>query len=301
MRTTVLVPTLRRSLLALRKASPRAYGWGRTRWRGAPLAAPRTATRGLTVSAETMRRWVPEGGWVWQRATLGAKDDDPPRVARLARSRFVSDQWPRGEALGFADALDIPLWPQVGDTWMPPGRQLQVMTPGAKAKPSLAGALDLATGTWHHTLGPRTTTALFQDWLQAREDASPVAQSQPSDVVVDHDQIHQAKAVEAWGAKPPRRRLLFFPTYGPQTTPLERAFGDAQDLCTRKHTRQRGLDLVADVVEPLHGNGPWRDQRSALYDDPVVTAAVKRLALENTLAAAGEVSQSYVDRFRVER
>ncbi|MGH8056769.1 MAG: helix-turn-helix domain-containing protein [Candidatus Entotheonellia bacterium] len=55
-RTTVLVPTLRRSLLALRKASPRAYGWCRTRWRCATLAASLTATRGLTVSAETMRR-----------------------------------------------------------------------------------------------------------------------------------------------------------------------------------------------------------------------------------------------------
>ena len=31
-RTTVQVPTVRRSLLALLKVSPRAYGWCRTRW-----------------------------------------------------------------------------------------------------------------------------------------------------------------------------------------------------------------------------------------------------------------------------
>src|SRR5262245_60007433 len=37
-RTTVLVPTLRRSLLALLKAPPRAYGWCRTRWSCATLA-----------------------------------------------------------------------------------------------------------------------------------------------------------------------------------------------------------------------------------------------------------------------
>ncbi len=35
-RTTVLVPTLRRSLVALLKAPPRAYGWCRTRWSCAP-------------------------------------------------------------------------------------------------------------------------------------------------------------------------------------------------------------------------------------------------------------------------
>jgi hypothetical protein len=37
-RTTVLLPTLRRSLLARLKAPPRAYGWCRPRWSGAPLA-----------------------------------------------------------------------------------------------------------------------------------------------------------------------------------------------------------------------------------------------------------------------
>src|SRR5262245_23770100 len=38
MRTTVLVPTLRRSLLALLKAPPRAYGWCRTHGSCATLA-----------------------------------------------------------------------------------------------------------------------------------------------------------------------------------------------------------------------------------------------------------------------
>ncbi len=36
-----------------------------------------------------MRRWVHEVGWVWKRAKLVAKDDDPHRVDRLARSRFI--------------------------------------------------------------------------------------------------------------------------------------------------------------------------------------------------------------------
>ena len=37
-RTTVLLPTRRRSLLGLLKAPPRAYGWCRTRWSCATLA-----------------------------------------------------------------------------------------------------------------------------------------------------------------------------------------------------------------------------------------------------------------------
>jgi len=76
-RGPVLCPRLRRSRLALRKVSPRAYGWCRTRGSCATLALTLQDTRSLTVSAETVRRWVHEVGWVWKRSKLVAQDDDP--------------------------------------------------------------------------------------------------------------------------------------------------------------------------------------------------------------------------------
>jgi putative transposase len=286
-RTTVLVPTLRRSLLALLKASPRAYGWCRTRWSCATLAATVQATRGLTVSAETMRRWVHEVGWVWKRAKLVAKDDDPQRVERLARIRFSYEQLRLWETLVFADELDIHLLPKVGYAWMPQGTQVEVMTPGTNEKHYLAGALDPATGTLHHCVGPRKTNELFRDLLQTLEAAYPAAQYQRIYVVADNYRIHKAKAVQEWLAKHPRIQLLFLPTYCPRANPIERAFGDVHDLCTRNHTRRRLRDLVADVVEHLAVNGPWRYKLSDIYDDPAVTAAVERLVMEDTLATAG--------------
>src|SRR5262245_7351464 len=81
-RTTVLLPTLCRSLVALLKVNPQAYGWCRTRWSCATLALTLQTKRGITVSAETMRRWLHELEWVWKRAKLVAKDDDPQRVTR---------------------------------------------------------------------------------------------------------------------------------------------------------------------------------------------------------------------------
>lgn len=98
-RTTVLVPTLRRSLLALLKTTPHAYGWCRTRWSCATLALTWQTRRGVTVSAETMRRWLHEVDWVWKRAKLVAKDDDPQRVGRLALIRYMFEQLKRGEAI----------------------------------------------------------------------------------------------------------------------------------------------------------------------------------------------------------
>jgi transposase len=184
--TTVLLPTRRRSLLALLKAPPRASGWCRTRWSCATLAATLQATRGIVIAAETMRRWLHALGWVWKRAKLVAKAADPHRVDRLARIRLVYEQ--------------LRLW--------------------------------------------------------------------------------EAKAVEQWLAQHPRLTLLLLPTYGPRANPIERAFGDVHDLCTRHHTRKRLRDLVADVEAHLHVNGPWKYKLSEIYYAPAVTAAVENMAAE---------------------
>ena len=65
--------------------------------------------RGVTVSAETMRRWLHAVGWGWKRAKLVARDDDPHRVGLLARIRFHFEQLKVSEAMVFADELAIHL------------------------------------------------------------------------------------------------------------------------------------------------------------------------------------------------
>ena len=54
--STILMPWLTRSLGAILKKAPRAYGWCRTRWSCATLAATLRAKHGIEVSAETIRR-----------------------------------------------------------------------------------------------------------------------------------------------------------------------------------------------------------------------------------------------------
>jgi len=84
-----LSPSLRRSVIALLRKVPSAYGWCRTRWSCATLAAQLTLQRGVVVSASTMRRWLHTLGWVWKRAQLVARDDDPQRIEKLARIRHT--------------------------------------------------------------------------------------------------------------------------------------------------------------------------------------------------------------------
>lgn len=279
-RPTVRRPWLQRSLRALLKSTPRAYGWGRTRWSCATLAMELKVQHGLEVSTWTVRRWLHELGWVWKRAKLVAKDDDPQRVERLAPIRLQAEQLPAHEVMVLADELDIHLLPKVGAAWMPKGSQEEVMTPGKNAKFYLAGALNRATGEIIYGLGPRKTHALFRDLLTQLDRTYPAPRVTRIYGVVDNSCSHKAQAVEQWLASHPRFALLWWPTYGPQANPSERVFGDGHDPCTRNHKRQRLGDGVRDVERHLRQNSPWLYKLSRLYDAPEVTAAVERLAVE---------------------
>jgi DDE superfamily endonuclease/winged helix-turn-helix protein len=280
MRMTILMPWLMRSLSALLKAAPRTYGWCRTRWSCATLAATLKAKHGIEVSAETVRRWLHEMGWVWKRAKLVAKDDDPHRITRLAQIRFHYENLHAHEVMVFADALDIHLLPKVGAAWMPQGTQEEIMTPGTNEKHYVAGALHLATGKGLYCLGPRKNNGLFRDLLTRLDTAYPASGVTRIYVVVDNYCIHKAKAVEQWLARHPRFALLWLPTYCPRANPIERVCGDVHDKCTRNHTRKRLRDLVQDVERHMEENGPWQYRLSQLYEAPEVTAAVENIAAE---------------------
>jgi transposase len=285
-RTTVLLPWLKRSLGALLKSTPRAYGWCRTRWSCATLAMELKVKHGLEVSTWTVRRWLHEMDWVWKRAKLVAKDDDPQRVERLAQIRFHAEQLQAHEVMVFADELDIHLLPKVGAAWMPKGSQEEVMTPGKNVKHYLAGALNLATGEIRHCRSERKTNALFRDLLTLLDHAYPTPRITRISVVVDNYCIHKAKAVEQWIESHPRFALLWLPTYCPQANPIERAFGDVHDQCTRNHQRKRLRDVVSDVERHLRQNGPWFYKLSRLYDASEVTAAVERIAVAERVKVA---------------
>ena len=284
-RLTVLSPALKRSVVAIVTSVPRLCGWCRTRWSSATIALELYTRRKIAVSAETLRRWLQELDWEWKRAKLSAKDDDPQRVEKLAHIRSAFEQLRAGVALFFADELDISLLPKVGYQWMPKGAQVEVLTPGTNEKRYLAGALDITTGTITHCVWYRKTTGLFLDLLDTLDRTYPATAFPHLTVVADNAKIHHAGKVEKWLAAHPRFELLYLPTYCPRANPLERAFGDGHDKCTRNHTRKRMWHLVHDVKQHLRVNGPWRYALSELYYTPEVTAAVAALRVAYTAPA----------------
>jgi hypothetical protein len=211
------------------------------------------ARRGVRVSAETRRCWLHDLGWVWKRAKLAAKDDDPQRVEKLARIRFVVEHLPAKAALFFADELDIHLLPQVGYQWMPKGEQVEVLTPGTNEKRYWAGAVDMRTGTIVHRVWWRQTHGLFLDLLQALDRAYPAARFTHLYLVVDNYGSHKAKAVERWLAAHPRFALLFLPTYCPQANPIEERPTDS--TWSAPQAQQRAHHLSVPPFDRPNGRG----------------------------------------------
>jgi len=278
------IPSLHRSLLSILKGAPATFGWCRTRWSCATLSAELKARRGVTISAEKVRRWLHSLDYVWKRARHTALDNDPERVAKLARIRHLIEHLRPSERLFFIDELDIHLLPKIGYEWMLRGTQTEIMTPGQNQKRYLAGALDYLTGKIVHVVGERKNRFMVIDVLRTLDSKFPTATK--IYLVADNYRIHKAKAVEQWLSQHPRVEIIWLPSYCPKANPIERAFGDVHDKCTRNHKRTRITDLVGDVVWHLKRNGPWRYKLSSIYYTPEVDAAVAELCESKKLKAA---------------
>jgi len=272
----VLADGLRRKLIILLRCVPRAFGWMRTRWSGACLALTLSRQMGHKVSAETVRRWLHQAGYVWKRPSLVARDDDPARATLLARIRLHWEGLGLREALVFADELELHLLPKVGAPWMLRGPRLAIVTPGQDRRCYIAAALDFRTGQLIHRTGPKKNRFLFLDLLRALDRVYAGADFRRVYVVADNYSIHTAGDVCRWLACHPRFVLLWLPRYCPKANPSERVFGDWHDQITRNHGHRTLSPLLAEVQRywrrrARHGQLP------SIYYKPAVHSALRSL------------------------
>ena len=166
------------------------------------------------------------------------------------------------------------------------GTQKEVEMPGKNEKNYLARALNYLTGKLIGVIGEKKNRFLFIRLLEAINRACPVAKFAKIYVVVDNYKIHKVRAVVEWLAQHPRFEVVWLPSYCPKANPIERAFGDVHDKCTRNHKRKRLRELVGDVVWHLRVNGPWRYRLSEIYYTQDGTQAVSELHAAAKLKAA---------------
>jgi transposase len=272
----VLADDLRRKLTFLLRCVPRAFGWMRTRWSCACLALTLSRQLGYEISAETVRRWLHQAGYVWKRPSLVARDEDPARATLLARIRLHWEDLSPREALVFAEERDLHLLPKVGAQWTLRGQRLEIVTPGQDRRCYLAAALDFRTGRLLHRTGPKKNRFLFLDLLRALDRIYSGAEFRHLYVVADNYSIHTAGDVCRWLACHPHLVLLWLPRYCPKANPIERVFGDLHDQITRNHGHRTLPPLLADVQRYLRRQAR-HGQLPSIYRESAVKSALRYL------------------------
>jgi putative transposase len=244
--------------------TPRTFGWLRSRWTCALVAAALLELHGVAVSRETVRRGLHQAGLVWRRPRPVLRPKDPQRSAKLRALRRLLAELPRDEVAVFEDEVDVNTNPKIGSMWMRKGDQAAVETPGTNEKRYLAGSVSWRTGSVVVTEGTRRDGQLFVEHLD--ELRRRLRCYRVIHVICDNARFHVAarcKKVQAylqrWGH---RIRLHYLPTYAPETNPIERLWWHLHDEVTRNHSCQSLDELLELTFEWLEGRNPFRIEGS---------------------------------------
>lgn len=234
--------------------SPRAFGFGRSRWTCALAAVLLYQEHRLRVSPETVRRWLHRAALVWRRPRPVLRRRDPDHDAIMADLRGLFRDLPDDETVVFVDEVDVHLNPDIGFAWMRRGQQAEVVTPGDNVKNHVAGALHWRSGAVLAPVrGGRRNGALVARHLEAL--CRRLRRYRVIHVVWDNAKIHTCAAVAKVLARHRERlRVHALPRYAPQCNPIERVWWRLREEITRNHQCQTLEELLELVLGWLDAN-----------------------------------------------
>jgi transposase len=251
------------------KLSPPAFGLARSRWSCEAVVLLLMEVHHVSVSRETVRRWLIREGVVWRRPRPVPGPKDPHRKQTLAGLRGMLEALPANEVAVFQDEVDVNLNPKIGCMWMRRGRQAKVVTPGTNRKRYIAGSLDWRTGKLTATEGDKRNAELFVAHLDALR--RRYRRYKVIHVVCDNARFHGIAGSRLVGEYmllwEHRIKLHYLPTYSPDANPVERVWWRMHEAVTRNH-RCPDLDSLTDMVfQWLDEKGSFSTQ-SRFYPDP---------------------------------
>jgi len=238
---------------------PRDFGFLRSRWCCEALVILLLQVHHVSISRETVRRWLHRGGLVWRRPRPVIGPHDPERQAKLRRLRRLLADLPDDETAVFQDEVDINSNPKIGSMWMRRGEQAAVPTPGTNHKRYLAGSLHWRTGLLLATEAAPGRGRDAELFVRHLEDLRHrLRRYRKIHVICDNARAHDCKAVREYlGRWGDRIEVHYLPKYAPETNPIERLWWHLHDEITRNH-RCRSLDeLLHQVFAWLENGQPF--------------------------------------------
>jgi transposase len=257
-RATLLVSWALLIIGWIRTLTPRDFGYCRSRWCCATLAAVLRDTHRVTVSAETVRRCLRNQQMVWRRPRPVLGPADPQRTWKLRKIRQLLRDLPPDEAAVFQDEVDVNLNPDIGCMWMAKGEQAEVVTPGNNVKRYLSGSMSWRSGELVVTQGTRRNAELFVQHLDDLRRS--FRHYRKVHVICDNARFHTiqgSRVVRQYLARHGDRiELHYLPAYSPQDNPIERVWWHLHEQITRNHR-------CASIEELIKLTMAWLDERGA--------------------------------------
>jgi transposase len=214
----------RTQIQAIARCDPRFLGQPFSVWSLTKLRDYLLATAVVdTVSTETLRRILHEGGVSWQSTKTWKTSTDPDFATKLARVLDLYDHRPAdGRVICVDEFGPLNLQPRPGKAWRPAGeparlRATYTRTQGVR---HMLAALDLATGKIYYRIRDRKRWREFLDLLKALRGRWPTGRLY---LIVDNFAPHRRTDVVAW-CQANNVELVFLPTYASWLNWIEAEF-----------------------------------------------------------------------------
>jgi len=253
---------VREQLLVYLEKVPKDYGWQRSSWTLELLSLQLKKDTGVEISLSHLRQVLKQEKCRRGRPRPALRIPVRGRQEILHNiERLVERAGPDDEVV-YVDEADIDLNPRIGLTYMKPGEQHLVLTPGKNIKYYIAGALNSRTGRILYSHGTRKNSALFVDLLRVLNNA--YRRARRIHVILDNYVIHKSQATHKALETLPRIQLHFLPPYSPEHNPIERLWKQMHDNVTRNHRHFTMQSLWTDVTKFLENVQPFPGTKVSL-------------------------------------
>jgi putative transposase len=248
---------------------PGDFGLSRSRWCCRAVVVLMLGVHGVSVSEETVRRWLRSDGLVWRRPRPALSPRDPQRDTKLAAIRSLLAGLPADQTAVFCDEVDINTNPKLGCAWMQRGEQALVLTPGTNVKREVIGGLSWRTGHLVTSVGAERQgrdTDLFLSHLDDLRRAH--RRYRVIHVIADNARNHKGPRVDKYlAACDGRIQLHYLPTYSPDADPIERVWWKLHEAITRNHRCKSMDELLALVMAWLSENDPYQIEDQVYFPE----------------------------------
>lgn len=204
---------VRAKIVTIAWCDPRFLKQPFSTWSLSKLAEYLIITKVVTsISRETLRRILHEGGVSWQATKTWKSSNDPEFSAKLRRVLHLYDHPPvDGRVICVDEFGPLNLQPRPGRVWRPAGRtrRLRATFHRNDGVRHMLAALDLATGKMFYRIKDRKRAIEFLGLLKALRARWP---GEKLYLIADNFSTHKHATVRAW-CHDNNVELVYLPTY----------------------------------------------------------------------------------------